>query len=60
MVDGSARMISDFIQSGFATPIGAFIGRPPAAPTDQTTEAYFQAWQRLNVARDGYPLGSTE
>jgi prepilin-type N-terminal cleavage/methylation domain-containing protein/prepilin-type processing-associated H-X9-DG protein len=60
MVDGSARMISDFIQSGFATPIGAFIGTPPTAPTDQTTEAYFQAWQRLNVARDGYSVGATE
>jgi hypothetical protein len=54
MVDGSARMINDFIQSGITTAIGASITEA------QSTEDQFLAWQRLNVARDGYPVGATE
>ncbi len=54
MVDGSARMITDFIQTGMTTPIAGRI------VTAQTTEQQFLAWQRLNVARDGYPIGTVD
>ncbi len=53
--DGSVRFISDFIQS--AT-IG--IGGQIYSADIQSGKFPWLAWQRLNVAADGYEIGSTE
>jgi prepilin-type N-terminal cleavage/methylation domain-containing protein/prepilin-type processing-associated H-X9-DG protein len=51
MADGSVRFLGDFIDAGQMN-TGAFIGNS-AFPND-TMEAVFGVWQRLNVSSDGY------
>ncbi len=51
MADGSVRFLGDFIDAGQVN-VGAFIGNS-AFPND-TLEASFGVWQRLNVSSDGY------
>jgi prepilin-type N-terminal cleavage/methylation domain-containing protein len=59
MADASVRFISDNVESGdqgYAGQLGAKIGAFDGDPNAR--EDKFGVWQRLNVARDGFSVGS--
>lgn len=53
LADGSVRFLSDFIDSGeFGMGNGL-----QTSPTNQLDPFYLRVWQRLNLSRDGLPVG---
>jgi prepilin-type N-terminal cleavage/methylation domain-containing protein len=56
LADGSVRFISDYIESGMQSFDAGYLGEKDA----DVLEANFGAWQRLNVASDGYVVSAPQ